>query len=356
MHIENKTAAMTLVILLLLASGMLASAAYVFFAAQGQTAMPSTPSTSPTVTPSPTATPSPTLNATYIGQSLNTSIVMTNNQTGITTAVLIRQAPPIREGNVTVNNFTLMSSVVEFMIPPGATSNQTVYARGFFGLLENETNAILRQAVADNMTILNLHPFALNDTPKLQFLHWQITGNLSTILANIKNIVGNTTIGGTPAVTPQTQLNATYIGSKLGGTVINGAVVDVAFSRMDGNITAPGSFTGTGSGNLTLNGFATMGTLFEFMAANSSVVNASSGTVMVMGDFALKSNEVQGVEKVLMNSTAYPLVNVTVTAVHDHMLMETPKMTFLHFEAVGDLNQTINMLNAALSQTATRGT
>ncbi len=349
-------------IFIIATASALFSTAY-FITAQGQTTPPTaTPATNMTSTPTPTinttSMTTTTININSISQALGTPIVVYNNQTGVVTAILVRQSPIITEpGGIVDNNFTLMNSVVEFMAVPGATSNQTVYARGFFGLLENETNTAIHQAVAYNMTILNLHPFSLQDTPKLQFLHWQTTGNINTVLANIKNIVGNTSIGTTQPITYQTALNVSYLASSLNGSAMNGSVVNVAIFRHDGNITAPGNFTGTGNTTITLNGFATMGTLFEFMSLqpNSSMVNATSGNVMVMGDFALKETEVNAVEHVLMNSTEYPLVNVTITSMHDHMLMETPKMVFLHFESMGDLNQTITMLNAALNQTSTRG-
>jgi hypothetical protein len=367
-HYKNKTMAFALIFIIATASALFSTATIYFITAQGQTTPPTaTPTTNMNTTPTPTVNATPTntttmttttLNISNISQALGTPIVVYNNQTGIVTAILVRQAPIITEpGGIVDNNFTLMNSVVEFMAVPGATSNQTVYARGFFGLLENETNTAIHQAVAFNMTILNLHPFSLQDTPKLQFLHWQTTGSLNTILANIKNIVGNTSIGTTQPMTYQTALNVSYLASSLNGSAMNGSVVNVAIFRHDGNITAPSSFTGTGNTTITLNGFATMGTLFEFMSLqpNATGANATSGNVMVMGDFALKETEVNAVEHVLMNSTAHPLVNVTITSLHDHMLMETPKMAFLHFESMGDLNQTITMLNAAINQTSTRG-
>ena len=84
-----------------------------------------------------------------------------------------------------LNNFTLMSTIVEFKLPPAATNNNTVYARGFFSLLESEVNPMLRQVLANNWTLLNLHPYSIGEQPKLQFLHWQTMGNLTQIIANL---------------------------------------------------------------------------------------------------------------------------------------------------------------------------
>ena len=70
--------------------------------------------------------------------------------------------------------------------------------------------------------------------------------------------------------------------------------------------------------------------------------------VFVMGDFALLDSEVETVEKPGKHSDVYfwSTVNFTISAVHNHMLGETPKITFLHFAAMGDLDQIIATLNS----------
>jgi hypothetical protein len=251
----------------------------------------------------------------------------------------------------------------------------------------------------------------VGDSPKLQFLQWQAVGNLSTILAGINSLTALTTITkmNTTTVPTQTALNATYIGSRLNGTVVNGPVVDVVIPRMDGNITATVNGTGVSNTTIVLNTFVSMSSSFEFMAmplttnvtssgnatssnvtstptpnatstpspsptpssnatitsnatstnatsTNTTSGGATSGRVMVMGDFALKSNEVDKVLAVLAAGTSVLQgVNISVTAIHNHMLMETPKITFVHFEAMGDLNQIITVINTALAQTTIRG-
>jgi hypothetical protein len=304
---------------------------------------------------STTPTP-PMLDGKFIGQTLGTPVVIANNQTGVVTTVLVRQTPLIKEpGNITDNTFTLMNNIIEFKLVPGATNNQSVYVMGDFGLLETEVNPVIQQMVAYNWTILNLHPHMKEETPKLQFLHWQVRGNLTTILSNLKTVLALTSIGTTPNITPQTALNANYIASKLGAVAVNGPVADALIARQDVNITS------SLNPDIVLNPFVLMGSGFEFMAMPTSgtqmPVNATSGNVFMMGDFALKESEVDAVEKVflLSNCLDLPLVtNVSVTGQHSHMIQETPKIMFVHVEAMGDLNQIIKLINRALDQTSMR--
>jgi len=359
LHSKNKST-IALVFIVALAASLFSSAAFFLLSAQGQ------PTSS---LPSSSSSSSSLLNSTYISQSLGTPLVIANNQTGVISAILIRQSPTVTEpGGIIDNNFTLMNTVVEFTVPSNQTTdNQTVFATGFFSLLENETNLVVQKVVSYNWTVLDLAPYSVQDTPKLQFLHWATMGNLTTIVSDIKSIAGNTTITGNsttttsgtmPTTAPQTTLNGTYIANALNGTLVNGtALVDVMLPRMDVNITSA-LFPG-----INLSEFASMGSMIEFMsmpnattATGTSTTTGNNTTVMVMGEFALKESEINAVEKVFGNLTAYPLItNVTITAIHDHFLEETPKMVFMHFEITGDQNQTIQLLNQAINQTSMFG-
>ncbi len=74
-------------------------------------------------TPSQTT---PTVDTTYIAQNLNTTLIVTNNQTGITTVLLLRLAPDITgPSGIFVNNFSLMNTVIEFKVVSDSASKAT---------------------------------------------------------------------------------------------------------------------------------------------------------------------------------------------------------------------------------------
>jgi len=302
----------------------------------------------------PSLTAPPQLDGAFIARTLNATSYIVNNASGTVTLIFARQAPIVRMNStgMALNNFTLMSTIVEFMLPPAATNNATVYARGIFSLLETEVNPVVRQVLAANWTVLNLHPFNVGDQPKLQFLHWETRGNTNATIANLTATLALTTTRMPPPAPVQTALNATDIATRLGGAPVNGPTAGVMISRQDLNITA------SSNPAIILNTFASMSTAFEFVALPTTTdmpTLPGSRNVFVMGDFALLDTEVEAVEKILVDTPEVDLwliSNSTISAVHDHMIGEAPKITFVHFSAMGDLDQIITMLNRAIDQTS----
>jgi hypothetical protein len=95
-----------------------------------------------------------------------------------------------------------------------------------------------------------------------------------------------------------------------------------------------------------MNKFTLMNSVIEFMASNTSSSNQS---VYVMGDFALLESEMNPVLQILTKS------GWTVTGIHNHMILESPKTTFMHWETQGDLNTIIGQIKDALAETSIQG-
>lgn len=68
-----------------------------------------------------------------------------------------------------------------------------------------------------------------------------------------------------------------------------------------------------------------------------------------MGDFALLESEMNPVLQVLTEA------GWTVTGIHNHMILESPKTSFMHWETQGDLNTIIGQIKNALAQTSIQG-
>jgi hypothetical protein len=98
-----------------------------------------------------------------------------------------------------------------------------------------------------------------------------------------------------------------------------------------------------------------MNTVIEFIATNTTTNTTSSSqspanqNVYVMGDFALLESEMNPVLQILTKS------GWTVTGIHNHMILESPKTTFVHWETQGDLNSIIGQIKEALGQTSIQG-
>jgi hypothetical protein len=69
------------------------------------------------------------------------------------------------------------------------------------------------------------------------------------------------------------------------------------------------------------------------------------GKAAITGDLVLTANEVQPVMKALTEH------GIVITALHNHMLDDAPRLFFMHFWANGDAIKLAEGLKAALAQT-----
>jgi hypothetical protein len=177
----------------------------------------------------------------------------------------------------------------------------------------------------------------------------------------------NSTTGNSSStfITEEGTIDCEAVASELGGIAVpNGDVCDVVVVRQ--------SPTVIGHNNMTMNQFTLMNSVLEFTIANTTMNadnstngnsdifdnstngnstngNATEHTVYVMGDFALLETEMNSVLQVVTGN------NWTVTGVHNHMINETPKMSFLHWEVAGDIDTIIESANEAFEATSIKG-
>jgi hypothetical protein len=118
---------------------------------------------------------------------------------------------------------------------------------------------------------------------------------------------------------------------------------------------------------MPLNNFITASNLIEFLPVSGASANSTSSSatvaatttasvpaqnkingttnVMAMGEFALLEPELVKVQRVLDQK-------VNVTAIHNHMVMENPKLINVHWETHGTVNTIIQLVKQALAQTS----
>jgi hypothetical protein len=145
-------------------------------------------------------------------------------------------------------------------------------------------------------------------------------------------------------------LDCSAIATKLGGKAIPiGDVCDVSVIRTSPQITGP---NGT-----IFNKFLVANPIFEFTATpalpinmtgnnttNTSSSAASNQTVFVMGEFALLEPQ--------LNSTFYQALaqNWNISAIHNHLLNESPDTIFVHADTRGDLDSITTHIKGLLLQ------
>jgi hypothetical protein len=96
--------------------------------------------------------------------------------------------------------------------------------------------------------------------------------------------------------------------------------------------------------NMSLNKFSTTNSLVEFMAMNTTKGTSSSSNpkVFVMGEFGLLEPQLAPMLKAAVS------YNWTVSAIHNHMVLEKPKLVFVHWSTQGDLNTITTQIKDAL--------
>lgn len=215
--------------------------------------------------------------------------------------------------------------------------NETM-VMGDLVLLHEEVNPVLSRLLASGLTITALHNHLLRSEPATMYMHVHGRGDPARIAAAIRSALDLT---GTPTSQPSAPsrqpmpLNAPALDGIIGtkGSA-NGGVLQYSIPRKekirDGGMVVPASMG--------------LGTVINIQPT-------SAGRALATGDFVLTGPEVPRVLKALRNN------GIEVTALHNHLSEEEPRLFFLHFwgnaEAVRlatALKQALNQTNVALGQ------
>lgn len=235
-------------------------------------------------------------------------------------------------GSVPVEPGLALGAWAGFMKTPGGSEAITM---GDLVVLESELAPVLGQLESGGFEILAIHNHLAGENPHVLYVHFHGHGDPATLAKTLKGALAKTKTpppGGSPAkATPEQEKIFATLQDALGlkGT-INGTILQVSVARAepirDGGIEIP---PGMGMNN-PMN-FETVG-----------------GRVATTGDFVLVADEVN---PVLLELAAH---GIGATALHSHMLRETPRLFFMHFWAVDSPEKVGAGLKAALSKIATR--
>ena len=147
--------------------------------------------------------------------------------------VVYRQAPSVtRSDAMIMNNYSGMGHYIE-LIPAGQilndtqefggstnssangttqaaannTNTTTVVAFGEFALIDPEVVPVHKVLDKYNWTVTTIHNHMLDESPKLLFMHWTVTGNADEIVQQAKEAIMQTS--SYAAATPSTVANGT---------------------------------------------------------------------------------------------------------------------------------------------------
>jgi hypothetical protein len=211
-----------------------------------------------------------------------------------------------------------------------------VMVMGDLVLLESEINPVMLKMIASGLEITAVHNHLLGARPATFYMHVAGHGDPIKIATAIRDGLAESktplTVPASTAPPPAVDLDTAQLDQIIGVKgQANGGVYQFNVPRRD-PITEEG---------MQLSPVGPMG-----VAIGINFQPTGGGKAAITGDFVLTSNEVNPVIMALRTH------GIEVTALHNHMLDEQPRLFFMHFWANDDAIKLANGLRAALDKTA----
>ena len=211
-----------------------------------------------------------------------------------------------------------------------AGSSSEARAMGDLVLLESEVGPVVRKLQEDSIEQTAIHNHLLHESPHMMYVHIRGQGNPVELASAIHSALGlsKTPFGETAKKPESIALDTAAVSQALGQAgKVNGGVYQVSIPRAE-KITEGGMEVPPAMGVATALNFQPTG----------------GKRAAITGDFVLIGSEVNPVIKTLRQN------GIQVTALHSHMLDESPRLFFMHFWANDDAVKLATGLRAALDK------
>ena len=218
-------------------------------------------------------------------------------------------------------------------------SDDMTMVMGDLVLTEDEVTPVLTKLQAGGVEISALHNHVLHEAPRVMYMHIHAMGDGQKIAKAIHDalVLSKTpfTAPPAPAQNPDIGIDTKQIDQILGQTgKANGAVYQYSIARADD------------ISDSSMNGFVIPPAMGMAQAINFQ--GTGGGKAAITGDFVLIGNEVNPVIKALRDN------GIDVTALHSHMLTDSPHMFFMHFWANDDALKLAKGLRVALDRVSVK--
>jgi Domain of Unknown Function (DUF1259) len=204
-------------------------------------------------------------------------------------------------------------------------------------LLDQEVPAVMSGLLANGLEVTAVHNHLNEMSPHVMYMHYAGHGDAARLANGLRQALAAsaTPLGGPPSApaTAGPTLDTKSIEHALGhpGRDAGGGVFQVTVPRAE-------TITEMGMPLLPAMGVVTV---LNFQPT-------SEGKAAITGDFVLIDKEVNAVARALRQH------GIDVTAIHNHGLMDTPRLFYMHFWGNDDPTKLAQGLRAALDQTNSR--
>jgi hypothetical protein len=211
-----------------------------------------------------------------------------------------------------------------------------VMTMGDLVLLESEVNVVIDALQKGSIEQTAVHNHLLGESPHVMYVHFTGHGDASKLARTLREALLLTK---TPMEPPATSASTP-------------PAIDLPTADLDRIIGHAGKFAG-GTHQFAL---ARAEKIVEHgVEIPPSMMNiplnfqpTGNGRAAITGDFVLIASEVNPVIRILRGG------GITVTALHSHMLEETPRLFFMHFWANDDAKKLATTLRSALDRINTK--
>jgi len=201
-------------------------------------------------------------------------------------------------------------------------------------LLDQEVPAVMSGLFKGGLEVTAVHNHVNEMSPHVMYMHYEGHGDAVQLARGLREALSasGTPLGGpAPAAAPGgATLDAKQIEQTLGrtGRDVGSGVFQVTVPRAEA---------------ITENGVPLLPAMGVVTVLNFQPV--ADGKAAITGDFVLLDKEVNPVARALRQH------GVDVTAIHNHGLLDTPRLFYMHFWAVDTPQKLATALKAALAQT-----
>lgn len=211
-------------------------------------------------------------------------------------------------------------------------------AMGDLVLLESELTPVVSELEAEGIEIAAIHNHLVGESPHVVYVHFSGHGDAAALAAGLKNVLARTA---TPLAAPAAAATPASTAKPLPAD-------DEAFAAVQRVLGRKGTLAGTvlQVGVPRAERIEEHGTEIPPSMGMANALNFQrvGKEVATTGDFVLIATEVNPVIRELRSQ------GLEVTALHSHMLAETPRLFFMHFWGVGSPEKIAGALKAALSK------
>jgi hypothetical protein len=223
-----------------------------------------------------------------------------------------------------------------------------VMVMGDLVLTQEEINPVLARLEQGGVEITALHNHLLRASPATMYMHVHGHGDPTKLATTLREALNasKTPFGAeTAGISPQAAAQATT-------TASTGPSPDLDTAALDQTLGRKGKLNGGVYQVSVPRAEAVKDDGMEVPEAMGSAITINiqptgSGKAATTGDFVLTADEVNPVIKALQSN------GIEVTAVHNHMLNDEPRLFFMHFWANDDTAKVAKGLRAALEQVKT---